>query len=193
MRTSLVNGFLVVVYVAMFGSGCSTLHRWWYGPDKKPVAMTPTNVPPEPVPLGATSLLDANETNTAELATSAGVFSENRTVDPSVTFEAVHFAYDSFLVPPQEIAKITQVGQYLLENSSRVTTVDGHCDERGSNEYNLSLGEQRAQAVRKCLIDLGIDAARIQTRSFGKEKPLDPGHSESAWARNRRGEFVVYK
>ena len=66
------------------------------------------------------------------------------------------------------------------------------CDERGSNEYNLSLGEQRAQSVRKFLVDLGIDGARVQTRSFGKEKPLDPGHNEAAWSKNRRGEFVVY-
>ena len=184
---------MVVVCVAMFGSGCRSLHNWWYGPDKKPVASTPTEVAPEPISAGASSLLDSNELNTAEIAGAGGVFSETRTVDSSVTFEAVHFGYDSFLVPPQEVAKITQVGQYLLENPSRVTTVDGHCDERGSNEYNLSLGEQRAQAVRKTLIDLGIDAARIQTRSFGKEKPLDPGHSEASWAKNRRGEFVVYK
>jgi len=167
------------------GSGCSTLHRWWYGPDK---TASTSGLPPENVP---SSVLDTNEMPNAQLGNTS--FAESRTVDPSVTFDVVHFAYDSFLVPPQEISKITAVGQYLLENPSRVTTVDGHCDERGSNEYNLSLGEQRAQAVRKCLIDLGIDAARVQTRSFGKEKPLDQGHTESAWAKNRRGEFVIYK
>ena len=80
-----------------------------------------------------------------------------------------------------------------MENQDRVVNIDGNCDERGSNEYNLSLGEQRAQSVRTYLIATGIDAARIQTRSFGKEKPLDPGHNEAAWAKNRRGEFVIYK
>jgi peptidoglycan-associated lipoprotein len=120
-------------------------------------------------------------------------FAETRTVDTSAIFASVQFAYDSFVLPPQEVSKIDDVAKFLTENSDRVVNVDGHCDERGSNEYNLSLGEQRAQSVRTYLIAAGIDAARIQTRSFGKEKPLDPGHSESAWAKNRRGEFVIYK
>ena len=192
MRTSLIRGLLVVGCVAMLGSGCSTLHRWWYGPDKKPVAMnTGLNQEGSSLDLtNGTSVLDPSEVSKAQTGAS---FADTKTLDAAAIFAPVHFAYDSFVVPPTETSKIEQVGQFLLENSDRVVIVDGHCDERGSNEYNLSLGEQRAQAVRTYIINLGIDAGRVQTRSFGKEKPLDPGHSESAWAKNRRGEFAIYK
>ena len=79
------------------------------------------------------------------------------------------------------------------ERYGGVVTVSGHCDERGSREYNMALGENRALAVRAHLIRLGTDAARIQTRSYGEERPLDPGHSEAAWRRNRRGEFLLFR
>ena len=191
MRASVVNGLLVVVCVAMLGSGCSTLHRWWYGPDKKgagtdSASQSGTGVETIPNP-GDSTLVPGDKPLTGE------PFDKTRTVDTSAIFAPVHFAYDSFVLPPQEVSKIDDVAKFLMENADRVVNVDGHCDERGSSEYNLSLGEQRAQSVRTYLIATGVDAARIQTRSFGKEKPLDPGHNEAAWAKNRRGEFVVYK
>ena len=194
MRTSRFNVLMVAVCVAMLGSGCSTLHRWWYGPDKKGGAsdgssasgQSGTGV--EAIPGSPESTL-----TTGDKALTGSPFSETRTVDTSAVFAPVHFAYDSFVLPPQEVSKIDDVAKFLADNPDRVVNVDGHCDERGSNEYNLSLGEQRAQSVRTYLIATGIDASRIQTRSFGKEKPLDPGHSEASWAKNRRGEFVVYK
>jgi len=190
MRTSVVKVVAVLGCVAMLGSGCSTLHRWWYGPDKKGGSDSTgtAGAGVEPIP-GAmdSSLVPGDKPLTGD------AFDKTRTVDPSAIFAPVHFAYDSFVLPPQEVSKIDDVAKFLSENPDRVVNIDGHCDERGSNEYNLSLGEQRAQSVRTYLIATGIDAARIQTRSFGKEKPLDPGHSEAAWAKNRRGEFVVYK
>jgi peptidoglycan-associated lipoprotein len=70
-------------------------------------------------------------------------------------------------------------------------TIEGHCDERGSAEYNLALGEKRAAAVRTYLLSLGIPAARVRTVSYGKEYPFDPGHTEDAWSKNRRGQFVI--
>jgi len=188
MRTATLRMAAVVICVAMLGSGCSTLHRWWYGPDKKGDSSLTGGAGVEPLPGSAAStLLPGDKPLTGE------PFDKTRIVDASAIFAPVHFAYDSFVLPPQEVAKIDDVAKFLTENSDRVVNVDGNCDERGSNEYNLSLGEQRAQSVRTYLIATGIDAARIQTRSFGKEKPLDPGHSEAAWAKNRRGEFVVYK
>ena len=183
MRKSVINGFFAVACVAMLGSGCQTLERWCGCTKKyKPVE---TNAPPAVV---VTDLLDSNEVATAQV----GVPFDQLPVDANAKLDAIHFAYDSSLLPPTEVAKVEAAGKYLLANSDRVMNVDGHCDERGSNEYNLSLGEQRAQSVRKFLMDLGIDGSRIQTRSFGKEKPLDPGHNEAAWSKNRRGEFVVY-
>jgi len=183
MRKSVVNGLFAVACVALLGSGCQTLEKWCGCGKKKPLPVE-TSTPPVVV----TNLLDSNEVATAQV----GVPFDQLPVDANAKLDPIQFAYDSSLLPPKEVAKVEKAGQYLLDNPDRVLNVDGHCDERGSNEYNLSLGEQRAQSVRKFLIDLGVDGARIQTRSFGKEKPLDPGHNEAAWAKNRRGEFVVY-
>ncbi len=110
-----------------------------------------------------------------------------------VRFETVSFAYDSFQIAGGERSKIEKVADYMLANSRVTVVVDGHCDERGSREYNLSLGEHRSLAVRAYLISLGVAGDRIQTRSFGAEQPLDPGHTEAAWARNRRAEFALYR
>lgn len=183
MRKSVVQGLFAVVCVAMLGTGCQTLEKWCgCGPKASTVD---TNAP---APVVITDLLDSNEVKTAQV----GVPFDQLTVDPAAKLEQIQFGYDSSLLPPKEASKVEKAGQYLLDNPDRVMNVDGHCDERGSNEYNLSLGEQRAQSVRKFLMDLGVDGARIQTRSFGKEKPLDPAHNEAAWSKNRRGEFVVY-
>ncbi|HOE61216.1 MAG TPA: OmpA family protein [Candidatus Latescibacteria bacterium] len=110
-----------------------------------------------------------------------------------VTFAPVYFAFDSYALPPTEISKIDQVGQHLHQNAGHVLVVEGHCDERGSNEYNLSLGENRAQALRAHLVNQGISADRIQTRSYGEEKPAVAGSGEEVWRLNRRGEFALFQ
>jgi len=106
---------------------------------------------------------------------------------------AVQFEFDSAQVDGGERAKVEAAAAYLKANAGTSVTLEGNCDERGSTEYNMSLGERRAQSVSTYLMSLGIDAARIQTKSFGKEKPKDMGHDEKAWAVNRRVEFVVMK
>lgn len=110
-----------------------------------------------------------------------------------INFAPVYFAYDSYQLAPEEVVKIEQVAEFMRNNKDVVLIVEGHCDERGSNEYNLSLGEQRALAIRSYLLNLGIAPERIQTRSFGEERPAVPGHDESAWRFNRRGEFALYR
>ena len=110
-----------------------------------------------------------------------------------VSFQPVYFAFDSYSLPPNEIAKIDAVGQNLSANANHVLIIEGHCDERGSNEYNLALGENRALAVRSYLASMGIAADRIQTVSFGEEKPAVMGSDESAWSLNRRGEFALFQ
>ena len=122
-----------------------------------------------------------------------GAFDENRERVAGVSLEPVYFGYDSAQLAPVEVAKIEQVAKHLMQNSGQVLVVEGHCDERGSNEYNLSLGEQRANAIRTYLVNLGVAEDRVQTRSFGEEKPASQGHDDSSWHLNRRGEFAVYK
>jgi peptidoglycan-associated lipoprotein len=107
-------------------------------------------------------------------------------------FEPVLFAYDSSQVAAGQRAKIEAVGQHLKQNPAHSVILEGHCDERGSREYNLALGERRALAVRTYLIGLGITSDRTQTKSYGEENPATPSHDESAWSQNRRGEFVLY-
>jgi peptidoglycan-associated lipoprotein len=106
-------------------------------------------------------------------------------------FDAVLFAFDSASVDETERAKVEKIAELLKASPTAVVVCEGNCDERGSNEYNMSLGERRALAVRAYLMSLGVDGGRIQTKSFGEEKPKDPGQTEEAYRVNRRVEFVV--
>ena len=106
-------------------------------------------------------------------------------------FPAVYFAYDSSTVADAERSKAEEAASFLRNNAGKVLVIEGHCDERGSNEYNLALGERRALAIRAYLVGLGVEADRIQTKSFGEEQPVAMGHNEESWRLNRRGEFVI--
>jgi peptidoglycan-associated lipoprotein len=110
-----------------------------------------------------------------------------------VDFTPVYFGFDASNLPGSELSKIEAVAKHLTEKTDRVVIVEGNCDERGSNEYNLSLGEQRASSIRDYLAQLGIAADRIQTKSYGEEKPAVTGASEEAWSKNRRGEFAIFQ
>jgi peptidoglycan-associated lipoprotein len=102
-----------------------------------------------------------------------------------------HFAYDSSVVRKSERPNIDAVAAALRNDSSAKLLIEGNCDERGTEEYNRALGERRAQALRQALAKAGVDPMRIRTISYGKDKPVDPGHDESAWSKNRRGDFVL--
>lgn len=108
-------------------------------------------------------------------------------------FENVLFDFDSAVVRSDQMYKLDAVATYLNQNPMEQLLAEGHCDERGSREYNMALGERRAQAARNYLIDSGIDPMRIQTKSFGEEMPADPGHEEMAWSQNRRAELKVMR
>ena len=95
-------------------------------------------------------------------------------------------------LPPLGHERILQsVAQQLQSNPADKLFIEGNCDERGTEEYNRSLGERRALAAREALAGLGIDPMKIRTISYGKDKPADPGHDEAAWAKNRRDDFVL--
>jgi peptidoglycan-associated lipoprotein len=103
----------------------------------------------------------------------------------------VYFDFDRSAVKTSEASKVKSVAEYLQNNKAQAVRVDGHCDERGTEEYNRALGERRALAIRDELIKLGIDGNRVDTMTFGKDKPADPGHDDAAHRKNRRGEFIV--
>lgn len=109
------------------------------------------------------------------------------------TFAAniVHFDYDSSVVKSSEQANLQAVATHMKGNPTVGLLVEGHCDERGTEDYNNSLGERRATALREALINLGVDSSHVVTRSFGEYKPVATGQDESAYSQNRRGEFVI--
>ncbi len=103
--------------------------------------------------------------------------------------KTVYFDYDKSNLKPEGKAAIQRNVQFLKDKPNARILIEGHCDERGTNEYNLALGERRATSVMNYMTDLGISASRITTKSWGEERPVDPGHNESAWWKNRRGEM----
>jgi len=108
-------------------------------------------------------------------------------------FEDIHFAFDRFDLRPDAREILDMHAKWLNAHAEYVVRIEGNCDERGTEEYNLALGDRRAKSAMKYLVDLGIDKTRISTISYGKERPLDPEHNEEAWAKNRRDHFVVIK
>ena len=103
----------------------------------------------------------------------------------------INFDYDKYTLKPEAREILKGHAARLARNKDYKLVIEGHCDERGTTEYNLALGERRAAEAKKYLTELGVDAKRIKTISYGKEMPLDPGHTEEAWAKNRRDHFVV--
>ncbi|MDD5223289.1 MAG: peptidoglycan-associated lipoprotein Pal [bacterium] len=108
------------------------------------------------------------------------------------SLEAVHFNFDDFSLSEEARQTLAKNAEWLKKYNV-VIQIEGHCDERGANEYNLALGEKRAKTARDYLVALGIDASRLTIISYGEEIPVDPGSSEAAWAKNRRAEFIVTK
>jgi peptidoglycan-associated lipoprotein len=105
--------------------------------------------------------------------------------------DIVYFDTDSAVIKKTEQTKLQDVADYFKGNATDAVTVQGHCDERGTEGYNLTLGDKRALAVREYLGTLGVDPARVHTISYGESRPVEKGHSEAAWKKNRRGVFIL--
>ena len=107
----------------------------------------------------------------------------------SVLFKDILFEYDSYTIRTEDLGRLKDIGAWLNRNKAAKLTVEGHCDERGTQEYNLVLGQKRSEVVKEHLVKTGVDAKRINAVSYGKEAPADQGHTEEAWALNRRAHF----
>lgn len=105
--------------------------------------------------------------------------------------EDIYFAYDRSFLSSMAQENLKRKAAWLMANPDVTVTIEGHCDERGTNEYNLALGDRRAESVKSFLIDLGVAAKRLATISYGEERPVDPRSLEEAWAKNRRAHFVL--
>jgi len=107
--------------------------------------------------------------------------------------DPIYFDFDKSNLKPDAIATLDKDAESLKKNPEMKVQIEGNCDERGTNEYNMALGDRRAVSGMKYLVTLGIAAERMTTISYGEERPLDPGHNESAWAKNRRDDLKVVK
>lgn len=144
---------------------------------KRPAAVAEAAQPPPPV---AVAQPEPPNPMTAEVVD----------LDALISRTVVHFDFDQAALNSEDQQKLQKLAEVLRASPSAKIRISGNCDERGTEEYNLALGHRRAEVARKYLVDLGIERARIDTVSYGYEKPADPRHSEDAWAANRRDEFA---
>lgn len=105
--------------------------------------------------------------------------------------EDVYFSFDSAVLSGEAQENLRRKAEWLKSHADKTVTIEGHCDERGTNEYNMALGDRRAESAKSFLSTLGIAASRMNTISYGEERPADSGSGESAWSKNRRAHFVV--
>ncbi len=163
--------------LSLFFTGC---------PSSKKALQTPASDPVEPVvtreaePEAPVYKPPVEETRTA---------TENASAVPFV-LQNVYFEFDRYDLTSEALQTLADNARVLKAHPEARVVVEGHCDERGTVEYNLALGDKRAKAARDYMISLGVNAAQILTISYGKERPLDPSETENAWAKNRRAEFA---
>lgn len=162
---------LTMALLAVFAAGCA----------KKAAEAPPTPPPAPPVvqPVTPEPTTPAPETPVPVPSVTAGDFTD------------VFFDLDSYTLRDDAKAALDRAAKLLRDQANVNVTLEGHCDERGTVEYNQALGEKRANAARDYLVNAGVPAARIQSLSYGKERPFAEGHDESAWSQNRRAHFVV--
>ena len=166
----------VMMSAVVMASGCAQKKV-------KPADQAATSAPASDVPPFQGEGLDA----TGKDKKSAFTILEGRTTGPMLP---VYFDFDKSVVRADQKKRMETNATYLKDNPSAVITIEGNCDERGTNEYNMALGERRAVTAKKYLTNMGVAANRMTTISYGEEKPLNFGHDELAWSQNRRADFV---
>jgi peptidoglycan-associated lipoprotein len=172
----------LAVAVAFVAAGCSTTKL-----DDKP-ATPDVNAAPAQAPAPAPAPAPVKQVDTTPMAP----------IDPLndpkniLSRRSVYFEFDRSSINETDVAVVEAHGRYLVDHGARTVRIEGNCDERGGREYNLALGQRRADAVRERLKVLGVATNRVETVSLGKEKPRNTGHAEAAWAENRRAD-IVYK
>ena len=134
---------------------------------------------------------EAKDKAAAEARLKAEEEARLRAAVPVPAFAPVHFDYDSYTVRDDQRTRLSEYADQLKARTGSTATLAGHCDERGTIEYNLALGQKRASSVKEFLVRAGVPGERLKTVSYGEERPVDPGHNETAWSKNRRVEIDV--
>ena len=177
---------LRAAFIGLWLSGCSVV-VFEDGPvcpaDRAcPVAVTPADVAPAKAENAAPA---KTSDQTSDLAPTKAATKQAQ-IDVKIDGYLSYFDYDSAVLSQQTLSGLLFVADYLKSNPAVQILIEGHCDERGTRDYNIALGHKRAEAVRKQLARMGVDQRRITTKSFGKERPAMRGASPEAWAKNRR-------
>lgn len=191
-RAALLNFFIVAVALTVTSVGCKR------GPKSLTYIPGQTGGPGNQGAITDTSGMDSGAGVGTDIGDQSGIPAAPRPGEGDIDRETlrlqtVYFDFDSSVLKPGEVGKVETVAGYLGSNLSHSVIIEGHCDERGTEEYNRALGERRAQSVREALVRMGADASRIHTLSMGEDVPAVAGQGEAAWSKNRRGEFVVNK
>ncbi|NJD30260.1 MAG: peptidoglycan-associated lipoprotein Pal [Gammaproteobacteria bacterium] len=155
---------------------------------QKPKQTKPTEQPPAAAEAGGTKTTGLGETGAGKGSTT--LTAQQQALAALKNMNLVYFDYDSSEIPSQYLSVVSANAAYLVKYPAARVRLEGHTDERGSREYNIGLGERRAQVVRKALQAQGVADAQITTVSYGEERPAVPGHDEAAYAKNRRVEFA---
>jgi peptidoglycan-associated lipoprotein len=159
------------------------------GCEKKPPKTTPEAAPPPPE---AEATPPPAPTPAPPPTREPGVLSQDlSTLNARGYLKSAYFDFDKYDLREDARAALAGDAQWLKQYPSVLVLVEGHCDERGTEEYNLSLGEKRAAAVKSYLVSLGVDASRVKTVSYGKDRPFCTEHDENCWQTNRQGHFVI--
>jgi len=169
--------------VALFGLVTTITACSKKAPTVTPAPEQATVTPPPAPPAAPTNPPPAAPIGESAAAVTARVTASLATM--------IHFDYDQAVIKDEDRATLDLKAAILKKNPAAKIRITGHCDERGSDDYNITLGMKRATAAKEYLVRVGIDPARIDVSSLGREKPIDPSSNEGAWARNRRGEFEV--
>jgi peptidoglycan-associated lipoprotein len=155
-----------------------------------PVPLTVTTATAQPVTDTADFVSPKTDTIAAE--TLPGDIEElNRVAQSRGYLQDAFFEYNDSALSADAQTALTSSATWLKKNAQYNLLIEGHCDERGTEQYNLALGDRRANQAKEYLVTLGVDAGRIRTVSYGEERPFDPGHDESAWSKNRRDHLVL--
>jgi peptidoglycan-associated lipoprotein len=186
-----LSGLLVLVTVVALSAGAChkkvpPVARPIPPPPPAPTAVAPAKPPTPAEPVREPAVVPPAPIT--EDRVSAATLDE---INRNSPLKPIFFDYDRSDISTESQRILDANAEVLKRNSTWVITIEGHCDERGTAEYNLALGERRATSARTYLVSLGIPGDRIRTVSYGKEFPFDPAHTDEAWAKNRRGHFVV--
>lgn len=194
-RNPLWSSLLAIgLLVALAAGGCAKKQVVSEGDTTPPTAVdSTTSAKPQPVETPITpapSQPAPGRSAAVEPAPSKPVTGGGLSRDTTAGLERIHFDFDTYNIKPGDRETLSANADYLQQNPGVRIRIEGHCDERGTTEYNLALGERRANSAFQYLMDLGVDPNRMGVVSYGEEAPLDPRRDEQAWAKNRRAEFV---